>query len=145
MKFFDNFAETVSSAGKDLAGKAKTLASVTSLKTQISTNKNSIAKKYREIGRLYYHAHKNDDTAEFHELVSDIKSFEKTNEELQSKINRMSGYTQCPNCHADVPKGSNYCLKCGVKIEDQYYDEEDTNVNEIEISSIISDDEDDNN
>lgn len=142
MNFFDDFSELVSTKGKDIANKAKNITDIASLRGQIATNNNSIAKKYREIGRQYYLIHKNDTVSEFHELITDIKALEKCNSGLQEKINEISGTIHCPQCQADVPKNSNFCLKCGAKIEDTFYDEEDSDPNQIAIPTLIDEDDD---
>lgn len=142
MNFFDDFSELVSTKGKELATKAKNITDVASLKGQITTNNSNISKKYREIGRQYYHIHKNDTVSEFHDLISDIKLLEKSNEELQLKINDISCTIHCPHCHADVPKNSNFCLKCGAKIEDPFFDEEDSDPNQIAIPAIVNEEDD---
>lgn len=143
MSLFNNVSEIVSIKGMQFADKAKTLTDIASLQGQITTNKSSIYKKYRELGKKYYQAHKNDPTAEFYDLVADIKAFEKSIENLQLKINTIKGTLHCSNCGADVPNYSKYCLKCGTKIEEPFYDDEDSSLElpSVNTTSIMDEDE----
>lgn len=143
MNFFDELGEVISTKGKEVADKAKVFTDIASLRGQIATNENSILKKYREIGRQYYSAHKDDEAPEFSELIADIKAFEKSIDALQEKINQLQGTVHCSKCDSDVPKDSAFCPKCGTKLEDKFYDEEDTttDVSYIEVASIDDEEE----
>lgn len=145
MSIFENFGEVVSIKGKELAGKAKTLTNTAGLKGQITMNKNNINKTYRELGKRYFEAHKDDSTAEFKDLIQNIKSFEKSIEELQIKINNLNGTKHCTRCHADVPQSCDFCPKCGAKLEETYYDDEDYSVDDAksELSSIMEEEDED--
>ena len=54
MDFFEKVGDTITSKGKEVTGKAKDLAEIANLKSQISTCEDVIRKNYIEIGRLYY-------------------------------------------------------------------------------------------
>ena len=141
MNFFDELGEVISIKSKEVADKAKVFTDIASLRSQIATNENSILKKYREIGRQYYSHHKDDEAPEFHELIADIKAFEKSIDSLQEKINQLQGTIHCPNCDNDVPKDSAFCPKCGSRIEDKFYDDEDVVSDVATIEVIPIDDE----
>lgn len=51
---FEKFGEAVGNKGRALAGKARDMADVMKLKSQISTCEDMIKKNYMEIGKLYY-------------------------------------------------------------------------------------------
>ena len=57
MDFFDKLGTTISTKGKEVTGKAKDLAEVANLKSQISTCESVIKKNYIEIGKKYYDMH----------------------------------------------------------------------------------------
>lgn len=63
MDFFEKLGETITERGKEAADKAKDLAEIARLKSQISTCEEVIRKNYMEIGRLYYekYAHRTKD------------------------------------------------------------------------------------
>ena len=60
MGFFDELERTVTEAGHGISRKAKEVAEVTRLKNLLHTQETLIDVKYREIGKLYYEAHKDE-------------------------------------------------------------------------------------
>jgi len=140
MAFWENLGETITAKSKEVADKAKNFTDIASLKGQIVTQENAILRYYREIGRAYYAAHKNDDTAECQEQFESIKKAEAIIDELQKKIAEISGTKHCASCNSDVPDDSAFCPKCGAKLEDDtYFDEEDTE--EVVVREIIDDED----
>ena len=140
MAFWENLGETITAKSKEVADKAKNFTDIASLKGQIVTQENAILRYYREIGRAYYAAHKNDDTAECQEQFESIKKAEAIIDELQKKIAEISGTKHCASCNSDVPDDSAFCPKCGAKLEnDTYFDEEDTE--EVVVREIIDDED----
>lgn len=139
MAFWENLGETITAKSKEVADKAKNFTDIASLKGQIVTQENAILRYYREIGRAYYAAHKNDDTAECQEQFESIKKAEAIIEELQKKIAEISGTKHCASCNSDVPDDSAFCPKCGAKLENNtYFDEEDTD--EVVVREIVDED-----
>lgn len=57
MDFFEKVTGTITSKGQEAVDKAKELAEVAKLKSQIASCEEVIKKNYMEIGRLYYEAH----------------------------------------------------------------------------------------
>lgn len=140
MAFWDNFSETITAKSKEVADKAKTFTDIASLKGQIVSYENTILRKYKEIGHDYYAAHKDDADPEFAEHFNTIKKAERTIEELKKRISELSGTKHCGSCNSDVPNDSVFCPKCGSKMEDDtFFDEEDTD-SDVVITEIIEDD-----
>lgn len=54
MDFFEKVGETITTAGREAADKAKAVAEIAGLKGQIHTCDEIMQKNYREIGKLYY-------------------------------------------------------------------------------------------
>lgn len=54
MDFFEKVGETLTSVGKEATDKAKELAELAGLKSQIHTCDEVIKKNYMEIGKIYY-------------------------------------------------------------------------------------------
>lgn len=138
MNFWENLGETISVKGKEVAGKAKDMTDIASLKGQVATCQNTISKNYKEIGKAFYEAHKDVETAEYAEQMSAIRDAKQTVDELEKKIRAIKGTKHCNACGEDVSKDSVYCPKCGVKMEDEFYDEDgDT----TELKDIISEED----
>ena len=86
---------------------------------------------YAKIGERYYAAHKDDDNAEFPELISAVKASEKAIEdhkeavrkaEEQERIERRNKellekeLMLCPNCGAEIYFKSIFCNFCGFRV-----------------------------
>jgi len=140
MAFWENFGETITAKSKEMADKAKNFTDIASLKGQIVTQENAILRNYREIGREYYTAHKNDECVECQDKFDAIKKAEGIIEELQKKIAELSGTKHCDACNSDVPDDSAFCPKCGAKLEnDTFFDEEDAE--DVVVTEIVDEDE----
>lgn len=91
MDFFEKVGETVVTAGKDVADKAKNLAEIASLRSQINTCEEVIKKNYIEIGRLYYEQYKEAEYNDFVEQCSAIANAKDGVEALEKKIRDIKG------------------------------------------------------
>lgn len=147
MAFWEDFSETISMKSKEMADKAKNITDIASLKGQIVSYENTILRNYREIGRAYYNAHKEDITKEFPTEMDNIAEAERMITELKQKIADLKGTKKCSSCGSEIPNDSSFCSKCGQKVADEsFFDEEDTDTTtDIIITDTITDiiDEDD--
>jgi len=133
MAFWENLGETISTKGKEVADKARVMSDIAGLKGQITTCKNVVAKNYKEIGKAYYEAHKDDVDSEFAERIEAIKNAERGIQDLEKKIRELKGIASCSKCGAEIPADASFCPKCGEKIDDVYYDEEDNEISDLVI------------
>ncbi len=140
MAFWENFGETITAKSKEMADKAKNFTDIASLKGQIVAQENAILRYYKEIGKEYYSAHKDDEAAECQAQFESIKKAEGIIADLQKKIAELSGTKHCAACDSDVPDSSAFCPKCGAKLEeDSYFDEEDAEG--VVVTEIVDEDE----
>ena len=79
---FEHLKQTVVSAGKEVADKAKETSSIAKLKLDIRTKEDFLTKQYAELGKAFYQAHKNEDVAE--------KAFFPTIAEAEEEVNRLN-------------------------------------------------------
>jgi len=129
MAFWENFSETISMRSKEVADKAKNLTDIANLKGQIVTQENTILRNYREIGRAYYNAHKDDITKEFPSEMENIAQAELMIADLKKKISELKGTQKCTSCGNEIPNDSSFCPKCGQKVEaETFFDEDDTDI-----------------
>ncbi len=91
MEFFDKLGETISVKGKEVSDKAKDMAEVVNLKSQISTCQNVIKKNYIEIGKRYYEKHASSPDEEYEEQCSVIANAENAITDLENKIREIKG------------------------------------------------------
>ncbi len=91
MDFFEKIGDTISTKGKEAADKAKELAEIANLKSQISTCEEVIKKNYLEIGRLYYEQYADVPDAPFEKQCKAIRNAKNGVEDLQRKIKEIKG------------------------------------------------------
>lgn len=91
MDFINKVEKAVTAKGQVLAGKAKEVAEIASLKSQIGTCEEVIKKNYAEIGRLYYENFGEDPAEPFLKQCRAIKNAKRGAEELEQKIKDIKG------------------------------------------------------
>lgn len=126
MAFFDNLSEVLTSKGKEAAEAAKKVAEIANLKGQINGIEAEIKKNYRKIGEAYFEAYKDAEvTCEFEEQVQAIRDAKKAVAELEKKVRELKGNVKCSVCGEMINADSAFCPKCGAKVEEEFFDEED--------------------
>lgn len=91
MDFFEKVGETITSKGRDVADKAKDMAEVASLRSQIGTCEEVMKKNYLEIGRQYYEKYKDAEENDFAEQCLAITNARNGVEALEEKIREIKG------------------------------------------------------
>ena len=115
------FEDTVAKAKEylDIAGK-KTgeFIDLQKLKINASTVRNSIAKDFESVGRMYYDGLKKetDNSDAIKAVVADIDGKYEELAEIESKIADAKGGNICPDCGTQDPDDSYYCRRCGKKL-----------------------------
>lgn len=89
--FVSKIGETISTKGKEVGDKAKDLAEIASLKSQINTCEDVIKKNYMEIGRLYYELHKDAWEETYDEECRAIANAQNGIAELEAKVREIKG------------------------------------------------------
>mgnify|MGYP006903486150 FL=1 len=91
MDFIKKVEETATSKGKVVVDKAKQLAEIASLKSQIGTCEEVIKKNYAEIGKLYYENYANCPEELFEKQCRAITNAQAGAKELEQKIKDIKG------------------------------------------------------
>lgn len=91
MDFFEKIEETITTKGQMAVDKAKELAEIASLKSQIGTCEEVIKKNYIEIGRIYYENFGDNAEEIFARQCRNIKNAKKGVEELEVRIKEIKG------------------------------------------------------
>ena len=142
MAFFENLTEALSSKGKEAAEAAKRVAEIANLKSQIGTINVEIKKNYRKIGEAYYDAYKDSEVVcEFEENVQSIRDAKRAVAELEKKIRDLKGDIKWEKCESLIPADSNFCPKCGAKVEPDFFDSEDEDKDEYTEDFIVPEEE----
>lgn len=72
MSVWDDISEKLSAGSKVVADKAKSLSQIANLKAQVVSCDSVIHKNYKDLGKAYYEAHKDDVDSEYAEIMSKI-------------------------------------------------------------------------
>ena len=91
MDFFEKVVDTVTATGREAADKAKEMAEVARLKSQIATCEEVIKKNYLEIGRLFMEQYKDAEDAPFEKQRKAVLNAQEGIKDLQRKIREVKG------------------------------------------------------
>ncbi len=91
MDFVEKLGDTITAKGKEAADKARELAEIASLKSQISTCENIVKKNYMEIGRIYYELYGECPEEPFEKQTRSIRNARNGIRELQEQIKEIKG------------------------------------------------------
>ena len=91
MDFFTKVEETITTKGQAAVDKAKELAEIASLRSQISTCEDMLKRNYMEIGRIYYENFGDMPEQLFEKQCRNIKNAQRGIEELEKQIREIKG------------------------------------------------------
>ncbi len=91
MDFLDELGETITTKGREVADKAKDMAEIVNLKSQIRTCEEVIKKNYIELGKVYYEQHSLTPEEEYEEACSAITNAQNAIVDLEAKIKEIKG------------------------------------------------------
>lgn len=83
--------ETISTKGKEVTDKAKELAEIANLKSQVKTCEDVIKRNYIEIGKLYYEKHGLEPEADYDEYCRAVANAQNAVDDLEEKIRDKKG------------------------------------------------------
>lgn len=73
MSLWNDISEKIGAGSKVVADKAKELSQLAALKAQVVSCDSVILKNYKDLGKAYYEAHKDDEAFEYAEFMAAIK------------------------------------------------------------------------
>lgn len=91
MDFFSKVEETITTKGQAAVDKAKELAEIARLKSQVSTCEEVLKKNYMEIGRIYYENFGNCPEGLFEKQCRNITNAQNGIDELEKQIREIKG------------------------------------------------------
>lgn len=118
MDFLDKLNNVITSTGQDVAKKARDLADITSLNSQIKACNDNIDRLYREIGKQYFNDYKDKESDDLYfEKIQLIQSDLDRISELSDEVARIKGNVKCKSCNTYVDSKAVFCPSCGEKLE----------------------------
>jgi hypothetical protein len=91
MDFIEKLGDTITAKGREAADKAKEMAEIANLKSQISTCEDIVKKNYTEIGKLYYENYGGEADVLFEKQCNAITNAKNAVCELNQKISEIKG------------------------------------------------------
>ncbi len=117
MEIFNKIGDTITSKSKDVAKKAKDLAEVTQLNSQLSGQKNALESYMTQLGKAYFAKYESNYDAQFSEIIEAIRTTQGNIEGIEKQIKTIKGMDKCTNCGSDIPSSVLFCSTCGTKNE----------------------------
>ena len=91
MDFIEKLGETITIKGKEAADKAKEVAEIASLKSQIATCEEVMKKNYLEIGKIYFELYGDMPEEPFEKQCRAIRNAKNGVEALEEKLKEIKG------------------------------------------------------
>ena len=121
MDFFDKLGDRLIEVGREVSDRAKDVSDSTRMQYEIRKKKQELDDAYKTLGKRYYEENKDsadDEITLIRETLAEI-------EDMEIQVAGLKGGRRCPKCGAVVPMDSGYCNKCGAKLEESIFEEED--------------------
>ena len=117
MAFLNDLKKTISGTSQTVVNKTKDLTGITKLSAKVSDLQKKNDQIYKTIGKIYMENYGNDPGEPFKGAVASIKENLAQIEACQKEIKDLKGITVCSCCGADIASGTQFCPKCGTKVE----------------------------
>ena len=121
---FKVFTDTVSAKSAEAEQKAKDMAEVASLNSQIKTEKDGIKLAYQAIGEIIFEEDKDKEDSRFNEQIQSVKRKLAKIAELEKNISAIKGTKKCPHCGEEIGVLAEVCPKCGQTIVEEVIETE---------------------
>ncbi len=121
MDFFDKLGDRLIEVGREVSDRAKDVSDSTRMQYEIRKKKQELDDAYKTLGKRYYEENKDsaeDEITLIRETLAEI-------EDMEVQVAGLKGGRRCPKCGAVVPMDSGYCNKCGAKLEESIFEDED--------------------
>lgn len=119
MAFFDDLSRLLAEKGHSVVNKTKDLTEITRLSVRISELHKKNDNIYRLIGKMYVDNYGDNPAEMFKDAIHSITENQKKIVICKEEIKILKGIRKCPSCGADVQQGSQFCSRCGARVEDE--------------------------
>ncbi|MDL2235880.1 zinc ribbon domain-containing protein [Christensenellaceae bacterium OttesenSCG-928-L17] len=126
MEQFSKVSKWIGKVANDASKKSNDLIETARLNTEIGRIECEKEEALLELGKAYYLAHQNEENPEYAALIAKVKEYNQEIKLRNDKLLANKGLTHCRACGEVVDTGSEFCSKCGAKIEtEEPVEEED--------------------
>lgn len=122
MDFFSKLGDSIVSATQEVGEKAKGMTDVAKLQYEMRSKEDFLNKQYQEIGKIFYQENKDAAPEAYTSLFEEVVAAQKRIEEIKEQI----AYT----------KGGKACPKCGAKMDEDIFEDEDEVVTEEKTDEV---------
>lgn len=123
MDFFDRMMDSFSTAGQDVAKRAKTATESVKLNNQIKANERMIKKLIYQVGLLCYE-NQGKESLKYEELFQEINRLKVENSQMEYELAEITAEKICPQCGFGNDMDVNFCVRCGTNLRDVSQDAE---------------------
>ena len=120
---FSKLVDAITETGRDVSQKVSEMTGIAKLNMEIRSKEDFVQKQYTQIGKQYYEMHKEDQEPFFEEMKLITETL-KDIDQLKVEVAGLKGKKCCPSCGAVNESEAVYCIKCGVKCESIFEEEE---------------------
>lgn len=111
------FFEKMTTAGKDVAKKAKDVSDISRYMAEIEACEKRIKVCYVDLGMRYFESHPDEINEKDAEIIHSIEAEKEQIAQIREKIRILKEIEQCAACGAELQKGAKFCTVCGAKVE----------------------------
>ena len=118
MAIMGNLGKKLGDFASSTAKKSGEMIEITKLNMSINSEEDGIKKTCIEIGNYCFGLFEQGPFQDerLNDFCAQIKARKEKIEQLKEKINEVKGISICPNCGAEVQKGTQFCGSCGNKM-----------------------------
>lgn len=118
MAFLDELGKKLTQTGQDTVKKAKDLADVTKLNSQLSDAGRQLQDCYRSVGEKYFELHRENPQAELEPLCAEVSAALELISTTRGEIQKLKNIKVCPSCGCENPFSACFCSSCSTKLPD---------------------------
>lgn len=119
MDSLSKIAKSVGDGAKTAVKKSEDMVEIAKLNKAITNEEDRIKLTYNEIGKIVYSKYERNEAVE-DELIqfcNKIDEFQNNILSIKQKIAEIKNVKVCSNCGTEVEPTSEFCVKCGTKLE----------------------------
>ena len=120
-------AKKTEEAVEVVAKKTEETVEVQKIKSQIRVLERNNERDFQDIGKIIFERYQKGKVidTEFVELCEAIEEREESIDNYKKQVAEIKGLDVCPNCKEHVEPSVVFCPKCGAKIEQESYDDDE--------------------